>query len=111
MHRFILGITEKHILVDHKDHNGLNNQLNNIRPCTHSQNMQNRVSSGGTSKYVGVCFLKKKNRWQSQLRCGAKKYNIGEFKTEEDAVKARDIKAKEIFGEFAFINIPQDIGM
>jgi len=42
MYRFILDVTDPKILVDHKDHNTLNNMKNNLRPCTISQNNRNR---------------------------------------------------------------------
>ncbi len=42
LHRFLLGVTNPHIEVDHCDGNGLNCQRNNIRACTKRQNSCNR---------------------------------------------------------------------
>jgi len=42
MHRFILGLKDPKVVVDHKNHNGLDNRRENIRPCTHAENMANR---------------------------------------------------------------------
>lgn len=43
MHRWILGITDPKILVDHIDHNGLNNQKSNLRLVTSSINKKNQA--------------------------------------------------------------------
>ena len=31
LHRFIMGVTDSHIKLDHEDHDGLNNQRYNLR--------------------------------------------------------------------------------
>jgi hypothetical protein len=41
MHRIITGATERSQQVDHIDGNGLNNQRENLRICTHSENLLN----------------------------------------------------------------------
>ena len=41
LHRYLLHITDKSILVDHIDRNGLNNQRNNLRITTCSENKKN----------------------------------------------------------------------
>src|ERR1700678_1135384 len=43
LHRFVLGVNETSIQVDHKDRNGLNCQRGNLRKATPSQNSQNRA--------------------------------------------------------------------
>ena len=54
MHRLIMN-TPKDMQVDHIDHNGLNNQKNNLRNCSVAQNRMNRKPSG-TTKYLGVRY-------------------------------------------------------
>ncbi len=104
MHRFILSIEDHKIEVDHIDHNGLNNQKHNIRSCTHKNNMANKKSYiGSSSKYLGVGF--KKGKWESRIRANKKYYHIGVFKTENEAAIAYNNKAKELYGEFANLNI------
>jgi hypothetical protein len=42
MHRVILGVTDPHVQVDHRDNDGLNNIRDNLRTCTHKQNQRFR---------------------------------------------------------------------
>lgn len=114
MHRLILGLTDPKIFGDHKDHNGLNNQRNNIRICSHNQNMQNRKSHKlHSSKYLGVSININKERsnytrYVVGISVNGKRVYIGSFpytlKGEIDAAKAYDKKALELFGEFANLN-------
>lgn len=103
MHRFILGITDPKIVVDHKDHNILNNQRYNIRGATISQNNANiRSHKDSTSKYLGVCLLGKK--WFASAQKNRKIYRLGYFDSEIEAAKAYNDKAVELHGEFANLN-------
>jgi len=42
MHRLIMELTDRKIEVDHRDNNGLNNRRENLRTCTHLENMRYR---------------------------------------------------------------------
>lgn len=44
MHRWILEVTNERVLIDHIDHNGLNNQKGNLRIVTSSQNKKNQTA-------------------------------------------------------------------
>ena len=55
MHRYIIGNDCIGMLVDHKDHNKLNNRRSNLRVCTRSENITNSYSSKG---YKGVYWEK-----------------------------------------------------
>lgn len=106
MHRLIIGVTDSKVLVDHVDGNGLNNQRNNLRPCTKSQNGMNRgtIRKNRLSKFKGVQWHKKGKKWVSEIVANKKKTYLGLFINEEDAAKAYDVKAKELHGEFANLN-------
>ena len=44
-----------HLVVDHIDHNGLNNRKENLRICTFAENCRNlRPSRHKSSKFKGV---------------------------------------------------------
>lgn len=105
MHRFVSGITDKNILVDHRNRNGLNNQKFNLRIACKSQNSSNRRSSkNSTSVYLGVTWHKAANKWLAKIRKNGKVKHLGVFKCEIEAAKTYDKHAIEIHGEFANLN-------
>lgn len=91
--------------IDHIDGNPLNNALSNLRACSHAQNMKNsRPRKNTTSKFKGVCFEKYTMRWRAQIVANGKHFSIGRFDSEEQAAIAYDLRAKEVFGEYARLN-------
>ena len=104
MHRLILGL-KKGEITDHKNHNGLDNRVKNIRHCTRAQNLQNaRKRKMCTSRFKGVCYRKNKAKWQATITFNGKYMNLGYFMNEVIAALAYDRKAKELFGTFAYTN-------
>ncbi len=106
MHRQILGAKEGEE-IDHIDHNGLDNRECNIRICTRSQNNQNQQPQkrNNTSRYKGVHWNKKDSKWIAQIKKDGTKIHLGSFDNENIAAEIYNIKAKEIYGEFAHLNI------
>ena len=105
IHRLILN-AKKGELIDHIDRNPLNNQKSNIRLCNGSQNNMNTVKKQGcASKYKGVIWNKKSNKWEAKVKKDRKWYYIGLFNNEDEAGLAYNKKAKELHGEFARLNI------
>ncbi len=104
MHRVIMKTPEGEE-TDHKDMNGINNQRGNLRTCTKSQNCMNRRRyKNSISKYKGVSWKKETGRWGASIKFNQKQLHIGYFTCEEKAGKAYDKLAKELFGEFAYLN-------
>lgn len=104
MHRVLLNPKYKE-RVDHKDHDGLNNQRSNLRIATPSQNAANRKpNKNGYSKYLGVCFDKQTKKWRVFIRKNYKKINLGRFSNEIEAALAYDAAAVKYHGEFANLN-------
>lgn len=106
MHRLILGLKpgDKRE-CDHVDGNGLNNQRENLRICSLSQNSQSsRKRKGCTSKYKGVHWDRRDRKWISQAQVNEKRIRLGCFDAEVDAAKAYDTAALKYYGEFARTN-------
>ncbi len=106
MHRAITN-APKGLVVDHINHNGLDNRKSKLRLCTPKQNARNmRPRKGCSSKYKGVSYHKVKKLFQAYIRHNSKIIHLGYFKNEIDAAKAYDKAAKKFFGEFAYLNFP-----
>lgn len=107
MHRIILR-AEKGVHVDHIDHNGLNNQRDNIRLCTPRQNMMNKHGHSKTSRFKGVLYQKRREAWIAQIYLNYRLTRLGTHDTEIDAALAYDKAARYHFGEFALLNFPDN---
>ena len=101
MHQILLKTQSSDIIIDHKDGNGLNNQRKNIRTCTQQENAINKGSVGAI-KYKGVYQVR--DKYRTAIKKGKQRINLGYYNTPKDAAKAYNIKAVELFGEFAFLN-------
>lgn len=79
--------------IDHRDGDGLNNRIDNLRPCTHSQNMMNKEPGQGWEKHG--------RKYRARLKLDGQKIELGSFDTIEDARAAYLRGRAEYFGEFA----------
>ncbi len=98
MHRLIMSAIK---VTDHKDRNGLNNQENNLRPCTYTENNYNSKTFSSTG-YKGVYY--NGNCIFSQIKINGKLKYLGTFNNIIDAAHKYDEVAKIYQGEFANLN-------
>ncbi len=106
MHRMIMS-TPQGMDTDHINADALDNRKCNLRICTHSENMQNSRSFYGSSKFKGVYWDKTGKKWRPQITKNRVLYNLTRCKSEIEAARAYDAKAKELFGDFARLNFPE----
>jgi len=111
MHRLIMD-PPPGMWVDHKNNSTLDNHRSNLRLVTRAQNRYNtrpsrKVRPNGkrkSSQYIGVSRYG--DRWKAKITHDGHRYVIGLFDDEIEAALARDAKAKELHGEFAWLNFP-----
>ncbi|SRR5712692_432961 len=105
LHRFILGLTDPRIKIDHKDGNGLNNHRQNLRIATKQQNQANQQKQQGTSsRFKGVTWDKNRGKWSAQVMVAGKNKYLGRFDSELKAAQTYDQAAQKYFGNFAKLN-------
>ncbi len=105
MHRQIMPPPDGYV-VDHENHEGLDNRKANLRLATISQNNCNRRRSPniGRSKYKGIDFDDSRKKWRARIRFNNKRVFLGYFDNEIDAAKAYDAAARKLHGDFAVLN-------
>ncbi len=108
LHQFLMK-PRKGKVVDHIDHNGLNDRKGNLRVCNKHQNMLNRRPAVRSSQYKGVRRCRWNGKWYATLRHNGATIRLGPFDHEIDAAQAYDRKAYEFFGEYAYLNFPQEV--
>lgn len=110
LHRVIMGDTPD-VKYDHINGNMLDCRKDNLRRVTNQQNNWNRAKTTKrpkSSRFKGVCWHKKDRRWVAKIVYGYRRYSLGTYRDEEDAARAYDAAARELFGPFACVNFPQD---
>ena len=103
IHRIITNAPEDKV-VDHINHNTLDNRKCNLRVCdtiNNTWNSRSRINS--SSKYKGVTLIAN-NKWLVSLRTKDKSFNIGVFTNEIASANAYNFHASQIFGEYAYLN-------
>lgn len=106
MHREILK-NEK--FIDHINGNGLDNRKENLRECSHKENIRNRnKQKNNTSGFKGVFWDKNKNVYKAQIKVNQKNIYLGSFTDKEEAAKIYDKAAIKYFGEFARLNFSNE---
>ena len=94
--------------IDHKDRNGLNNQKDNLRSATRSQNSWNRGPiKNSKSGFKGVTWNKREGCWQVITSIAGKYQWLGYFKDPIEAAMAYDAATVKIHGDFACPNFPK----
>jgi len=106
MHAAIIG----HPGADHKNRNGLDNQRQNLRVATKSQNAANsRLSCRNTSGIRGVHWDKIRCRWRVEICFDGVRHALGRFLDLKEAVRAYNEAAIKFFGEYAQLNKTQNL--
>jgi hypothetical protein len=105
---FVLGLPKgKRVLF--RDKNPLNCRKANLVVATQQQitfNQRAQRRAGKSSRYKGVNRVRGTRRYAAYVDRDGNRYRLGTFASEREAAAAYDEKARELFGPFARLNLP-----
>lgn len=102
MHRIIMDAKEEDV-IDHRNHEILNNRKTNLRLCDNYKNMANQsLSKANTSGFKGVYWDKEKELWNVKIGYNNKQIHIGYYSDYEKAIEARMKAEEEYFKEYSY---------
>ena len=103
LHQFIMNTNGK--IVDHENHDTLDDRKENLRVIADSNNSRNRKSRNSNNKsgYRNVCWDKRCNKWIVQLTINKKTKCLGKFEYDEldKAGQFAEEMRQKYYGEFA----------
>ena len=98
LHRLLIS-AKKGDIIDHINGDVFDNRLSNLRVVTRQQSAMNRrIPKNNKLGVKGV--TKVKNRYKALIGFNGKTIHLGSFITVEEASKAYEAKATELFGEY-----------
>jgi hypothetical protein len=100
LHRLIMN-TPQNKVIDHVNHNTLDNRKSNLRICTQQENTYNSsLRKDNKSGVTGVYWNEINKTWDAQIRVNRKNIRLGSYNTFHDAVKSRKEAAEKYFKVF-----------
>jgi hypothetical protein len=76
--------------IDHKDGDGSNNRISNLRAATSQENQRNRrLSVNNSSGVIGVYWIKRDSVWMVSITVDYEIKNLGSFQDKFEAICAR----------------------
>ena len=104
LHKFVMNVNDDRV-VDHINHDTLDNTKANLRVISHSNNSTNRKSRNSNNKsgYRNVCWSKNENKWIVQLQINKKNKILGRFEYDDldKAGQFAEEMRQKYYGEFA----------
>lgn len=83
--------------VDHIDNVKTNNRIDNLQLLSQRENTTKAyLTTNKSSKYIGVSWVKSRNKWVSMITINGSQKNLGRFKTEYEAHLAYEKALNEL---------------
>lgn len=103
LHRFVTSF--EYEMVDHINNDPKDNRKKNLRPATHAENMRNTGPQKNNKLGIkGVRWRERHRKYEASIWHKNKSNFIGLYASKEEAARAYNEKARELFGEFAGLN-------
>lgn len=104
LHKFIINVDDDRV-VDHINHDTLDNRKENLRVISHSNNSKNRKARNSNNKsgYRNVSWSNNDKKWIVQLQINKKNTCLGKFEYDEldKAGQFAEEMRQKYYGEFA----------
>ena len=97
MHRFILGVYDPHILVDHRNGDQLDNRRENLRIATNKQNAENRKPDARSTTGVRNVTRTLNGKYQVRVKHNYVIHNFGTYDTIEEAERVAIAARQKLF--------------
>lgn len=107
IHRFIMGVTDSKILVDHISGDKLDNRKENLRIASNSLNRHNcktDISKVKLGVFRGVHYRADRGTYEVKVSHNSKNVDCGRFENILDAAKAYDKAVTKLYGDDAVTN-------
>lgn len=90
------GVDPYPMQIDHINHDGLDNRIDNFRLVSHQENLKNQKKrSDNSSGSVGVSWVETRNKWLARIKANGKSKHLGYFTNKSDAIAARKAAEKK----------------
>lgn len=91
--------------IDHINGDDCDNRIENLRECSHAENLRNQNKVLGEVPFKGVTRSSANaSRFEASIRLDRKAHHLGTFSSPQDAARAYDKAALRLFGNFAKTN-------
>ena len=102
LHRYILGVFDPNIQVDHRDFETTNNKKENLRVATFVENMRHRRAFSNNEVGIrGIRQDKRRGSFQARITVDGKQIYLGESFDIEEAKRLRAEAEERYFGQFS----------
>lgn len=103
LHRFVMNCSDKNFDVDHINHNPCDNRKDNLRICTHLQNMHNlKPRKNNKAGVSGIQFDSSSKRYIATIGVNMEKIYLGCYESLEDAIKVRKEAEAKYYKGFGY---------
>lgn len=102
LHRFLLGLADENVIVDHANRDRLDCRKKNLRIVTPQQNsMNSSLPHSNSSGFIGVSLVTSKGRYRAQIGLGNRDIFLGSSKDPVICAQMYNVAAGLLFRGYA----------